>query len=430
MFKENEKAYIKNKCDFYTTAIENGAYEDLVRQKTAKQIYYYTIKDKFITEGYEPDEEGFENGDEADSYTKDQIIEALKNETECNEKIIEEIEKKWATYQEDIAEVTNFNHIKFGTELEYGGRGGWTNMETYENIIQDEKSDGSVSGSGREYNLKPFDLNNVNTKIKQEIEKFMKEIINKHNCTEHISAGEHIHYSADELGPRHGRIIQDTINELQTRYGLYDWSRYFRKDPKESQHIKMLETQIGNERDILRKDAYEQDKERQIKIYEAYQFLYSVSNRAGTESYGLGRDCTRGYTCHRTIELRVWRTTLDFRAVFARATIGWFWLQWMIEKETLNTRGYIDWKMESIWTKLQEKPSYAQKSINLIKYMYLAFHVKNQHRVGLSKEDLIIKLGCTKATAAAIKARSNMFAKQLRLGSGEAEAKEIFNAIY
>lgn len=430
MFKENEKAYIKNKCDFYTTAVERGAYEDLTRQQIAKQIYYYTIKNKFITEGYEPDEEAYDNGDEPDSPTKEQIIGALKYETECNEKIIEEIINKWATYQEDIEEATKFNNIKFGTELEYGGRGGWANMETYEKIIQDEKNDGSVSGSSREYNLKPFNLNDTNIVIKKEIEKFMKEIINKHNCTEHISAGEHIHYSADELGPRHGRIIESTINEMQTRYQLYDWSRYFRKDPQESQHIKTLETQIGNENDILRKEAYEQDKERAIKLYEAYQFLYSVSNRTGTESYGLGRDCTRGYTCHRTIELRVWRTTLDFRAVFARAAIGWFWLQWMIEKESLNARGYIDWKMESIWTKLQEKASYEQKSTNLKKYMYLAFHVKNQHRVGLSKEDLIIKLGCTKATAAAIKARSNMFAKQLRIGSGEAEAKEIFNTIY
>lgn len=109
--------------------------------------------------------------------------------------------------------------------------------------------------------------------------------------------------------------------------------------------------------------------------------------------------------------------------VFCRALIGWEWLKWIIKKEWLNKQGFIDWEEESFWKEINK----TQRALTA--YKYLAFNIRNKHRVGLSENELIEKLNETKQFAKAMKIRSNMFMKQLVEGTDEERVKKIFNIL-
>jgi hypothetical protein len=311
--------------------------------------------------------------------------------------------------------------MKWGTELEFGGRGDFLPF-AYGSIIQEEKHDGSVSGSGREYNFKPFEYYHIrNDATKKNFENFMKDAVNKTNCTDSASAGQHIHYSYNGICSEHGSDISNAINEMCLKISNY--TTEFSEMPHNIKYFNDQKDLADKERDLIIKYAKHEDLQRDIKIYEAFRWLYSISNRTGQEHYGLRRDVTRGYTCHRTIELRAWRTTLDYRSVFARVLAGWYWLTWMIEKMELNKLGFIDWDREDIWQYTRENEYLSDM------YKYLAFHNNNKHKVGLDEKELTIKLNVTKAFINAIKNRSRMFAKQLNIHSPEGQVKYLFNKI-
>lgn len=428
MYSEKDREYIAKinmqyeQCCNEVTA---NSYDTLA-EAFAKKVFYYTIANKYQAEDYEtpyPDE------GENDTWTQQELMEGLKN-LNCNERIISQIESHFQAYvvcyqeEEQKFEQEGDDVAKFGTELEYGGRGEYVDREKYSDIIQDEKTDGSVSGSGREYNLKPEPIWKSWTQkstTKQKYENFMKENANKLKCTEHVTAGEHIHYSYPGICGEDGSIITATMNELMTM--LPYEARRFQKNINEYEYIKGYIKDYEEERNAITKIRKLNSLERIRKLYEAYQALYSTSNRTGFEPYGLARDVTRGYTCHGTIEIRCWRTTLDYRMVFCRANIGWQWLKWMIKKETLNKKGFIDWEEESFWKEINKTENTSSA------YKYLAFNIRNKHKVGLTETELVERLNETKAFAKAIKARSNMFMKQLVEGTAEDKAKKLFNLI-
>ena len=200
------------------------------------------------------------------------------------------------------------------------------------------------------------------------------------------------------------------------------WQTYtFRKKFEDYEKAQERKVDIEEETNENIKNMKIQDLLKKKKLYEAFQWLYSISNRTGREHYGLGRDVTRGYTRHGTIELRAWRTTLDYRSVCARVKLGWYFIKWLITTMELDDINHIDWEEESIWTNMNPEIKNA--------YMYLAFHYDNKHYVGLSETELIAKLDTTKLVAKAIKQRSKMFKKQREEGNPEKEAKRIFETI-
>lgn len=425
MFTESDKNYIKSKSQFLQKCETEGInITENIISKLARQIFYYTIKKNFETEAYEPTSEDAEAGEEAEDWTQAQIIDNLKNNTECDERLIKYIDENFNLYDQQIHEIRKCfaNNMKWGTELEFGGRGDFLPMSNYDSIIQEEKHDGSVSGSGREYNFIPFEyyhLRNVSTR--KSFENFMKDAINKTNCTDSSSAGEHIHYSYDGICRAHGEDIQDAINEICMKVSGY--ATLFEEMPHNIKYFNDQKDLAEKEQDLIMQYAKYEDLQRDVKIYDAFRWLYSISNRTGNENYGLRRDVTRGFTFHRTIELRAWRTTLDYRSVFARVVVGWYWLTWMIEKAELNKLDFVDWHHEDIWQYTRENEYLAGM------YKYLAFHNNNKHQVGLDEQELILKLNVTKAFANAVKARSRMFAKQLKINSPEEQAKKLFNKI-
>lgn len=423
MFTESDKNYIKSKSQFLQKCETEGIKitENLLSMM-ARQIFYYTIKRNFQTEAYEPTSD--EEYEEAEDWTQAQIIDFLKTETECDERLVKYIDDNFNLYDKQINDLREkfHNNMKWGTELEFGGRGDFLSMSNYGSIIQDEKHDGSVSGSGREYNLVPLDYYFLrNPAAKKNLENFMKDAVNKTNCTDAACAGEHIHYSYDGICSEHGADIQNAINEMCLKISNYTTA--FTEMPHNIKYFNDQKDLADKERDLIMQYAKYEELQRDVKIYDAFRWLYSISNRTGHENYGLRRDVTRGYTCHRTIELRAWRTTLDYRSVLARVTVGWYWLTWMIEKAELNKLGFVDWHREDIWQYTRENEYLADM------YKYLAFHNNNKHQVGLDEQELILKLNVTKAFASAVKARSRMFAKQLKINSPEEQAKKLFNKI-
>lgn len=311
----------------------------------------------------------------------------------------------------------------FGIELEYAGRNTYCN-ENHE-LTETVKYDGSVAGDGREWNLKPKRFCNVRSdSYKKALESWMCSAI-AHNCEMHVSAGNHIHFGADDMEEneeyqddyydeqQYDSEIMSSIGEMVRRVfsRIYGETIYDTEDNaiQWSDKIKAL------------KDASDESPEKK-KYMEAIRFLYSVSNRHGTEDYGLGRDGTRGYTRHGTVEIRAFKTTTDYRSVIARVIVSHFFINWCA-KTRFALEGYIDWEeVPSIWEWLNEMHHINVKNM----YLYLAFHCHNKHAVGHTKEELIEKLFISKKYATAITRRSSMIAKSLLNNSPEKRAKELF----
>lgn len=311
----------------------------------------------------------------------------------------------------------------FGIELEYAGRNTYCN-ETHE-LTETVKHDGSVAGDGREWNLKPKHFWDVRSEsYKKALEHWMCAAV-ANNCEMHVSAGNHIHFGADDM--RENEDYEDDY---------YDEQHYFSETMSLiGQAVRITYNKVfgstvydkeGNAilwTDKIRalKDASDQDIAKK-KCMEAIRFLYSVSNRHGTEDYGLGSDGTRGYTRHGTVEIRAFKTTTDYRSVIARVIVSKFFIDWCA-KTLFASEDYIDWtEVQSIWDSINEPHHANVKNM----YLYLAFHCHNKHTVGHTKEELIEKLQISKQYATAITRRSSMIAKSLLKNSPEKRAKELF----
>lgn len=313
----------------------------------------------------------------------------------------------------------------FGIELEYAGRDNACNRN--HELTEDLKYDGSVAGDGREWNLKPQKISDITSeKYQKSLESWMVTASN-HGCLIHASAGNHIHFGRsstideymetleydDEDGPDSEVMcsIGDSVRHAFV-FCFKDGTIYDTENNTLTWGDKIRLTKTLNEETCLYTKKY----------YEALQFLYSVSNRSGNEDYGLGSDGTRGYTRHATVEIRVFRTTTDYRSVIARVLVSKFFIEWCCKAEFANKQ-YIDWEeVPSIWDEINKEENKTIKDM----YTYLAFHEHNKHNVGLSKDELCEKLNITKTTALAIKRRSSMIAKALLPNTTENKVKELF----
>lgn len=313
-----------------------------------------------------------------------------------------------------------------GIELEYGGRANYCNAS--HPLTLTIKHDSSVSGDGREFNLIHKKLSEIReSAYKKDIESFMVTAANN-RCTESFTAGNHIHF-AFEHNTCHDRE-SDTAKYLaaaitkaieEANYTLYrtKWKPEF-ENPNASywswftfnNKIKRaLDINTGEERRIY----YLYNK--------AIEWLYTVSNRRGTENYGLGRDITRGYTYHGTTEIRAFKTSLDYRTILARIEITNFFLNYLAKLKFLTENEYVsDTDYPTIWDEMNREGNKNVKD----KYTYLAFHCANHHYVGLSEEELRKELNKTKAFVQAVKKRSRMIQKSLNRKNAESEAKELF----
>lgn len=312
----------------------------------------------------------------------------------------------------------------FGIELEYAGRGTYCNDVDVSGLTETVKYDGSVAGDGREWNLKPQHFHDVRSEsYKNLLESWMCRAV-AHNCEMHVSAGNHIHFGADDIEecneyddwddePLYESAIMASIGEaVRVVFNkVYERTLY----DSEGQTIGWC--------DKIRalKDVSDSEPEKK-KCMEAIRFLYSVSNRHGTEDYGLGNDGTRGYTRHGTVEIRAFKTTTDYRSVIARVIVSKFFIDWCA-KTRFVIEGYMDWtEIPSIWDCLNEQSNANVKNM----YTYLAFHCHNKHYVGHTKDELLEKLQVSKQYATAITRRSSMIAKSLLNNSPEKKAKELF----
>lgn len=300
-------------------------------------------------------------------------------------------------------------NMMFGIELEYGGYNNRLQIKP-DDIIQTVKTDGSVAGDGREYNLNPRTYETVESgSFAKEIESFMFRAAN-HNCTESATAGNHIHYSYKDVDRNDGNRIHELMNVVRNHFGY-------------SYVFKHLNDKIETNDDATKGNIITP----RVKAYhDAIQWLYSVSNRSGHEDYGLGGDYTRGYTCHDTIELRCWRTTLDYRSVIARVIVGWFFIKWALateQEENGKLESEIDWNELDIWKQMEKD----EKVKNA--YTYLAFHFNNKHYMGLKTDDLCNKLNIPAQMAQAIKNRTRLYQKSLLQNNPEARTKELFKKI-
>lgn len=310
----------------------------------------------------------------------------------------------------------------FGIELEYAGRNTYCNER--HDLTETVKYDGSVAGDGREWNLKPKRLCDIRSdNYKKSLESWMCSAV-ANNCEMHVSAGNHIHFGADDMQEN------DEWDEWDDR-PMYDseimsWVGAAVGHVFDNVFGGTLFDKEGNpmpwtDKIKALKDASDSDVQKK-KCMEAIRFLYSVSNRHGTEDYGLGRDGTRGYTRHGTVEIRAFKTTTDYRSIIARTIISNFFMNWCT-KTRLAIEGFIDWEeVPSIWEWLNETNNMNVKNM----YSYLAFHCHNKHAVGHTKEELMEKLQISKQYATAIKRRSSMIAKSLINNSPEKRAKELF----
>lgn len=334
---------------------------------------------------------------------------------------IEEAKEYWR----EIKQIeTDFNREKtipmFGIELEYGG---YDTSVTSE-LIEDTKDDGSVQGDGLEINLFPVKNTEENIKEFKAKAKKMMERAEEGNCMVHPSAGMHVHVSSTSLGGQEGTnivTITKNIFEREEVTGI-KWddseSKYVYKDQYEDEYCyvdkeeyeRMINEGYDDEYLMIRIDGKARLKikneneieEKYKKQFEWIKFLCSTSEREGFEEYGLGRDITRGYTGHRTIELRVWRTTLDYRKLTARATIAMFWIYFVNKHIRLIHKGYEKYKDVDIWEELK-KDTKAYDA-----YQYLAFCYTNHHDIGYTEQELIDKLDMTSYSAKAIKELSRI----------------------
>lgn len=341
----------------------------------------------------------------------------------------------------------------FGTELEYGGRNNRLlyDRDDEEEIIETIKHDCSVSGDGTEYNLKPKRFGEED--LARKLESFCFRAAN-HNCVESWTAGEHFHYSWPKVNGLFGSLIyamakgdesiymnsyeQDQTKEkIGGKYSevIFDKKPLFAESsnsgvanigqvemPYEARRKrKWTEENIKSRAEELK--ITDERVARTISIYRAFKTLYSTSNRSGNENYGLAGDATRGYTRHETIELRCWKTTLDYRSIIARAHVGRFVLRWLIKYILLDKFGFVRNEEQDIWEDLR-KDEYVYSC-----FKYLAFHSANSHKVGYTQEELEILTRTSHATALAIKARTKMFKKALNKNNPESNAKELMKMI-
>ena len=311
----------------------------------------------------------------------------------------------------------------FGIELEYAGRNTYCN-ERHE-LTETVKHDGSVAGDGREWNLKPKKLYNIRSdEYKKSLESWMCSAV-AHNCEMHVSAGNHIHFGADDIWE--SEDYEDDYDEEQHYESeIMSWIgsavRYvFDNVYAETIYDTEGKAILWGDKIKALKDASDSNIQKK-RCMEAIRFLYSVSNRHGTEDYGLGKDGTRGYTRHGTVEIRAFKTTTDYRSIIARTIVSNFFINWCTITR-FATEGFIDWEeIPSIWEWLNEMRHMNVKSM----YTYLAFHKHNRHAVGHTKKELMEKLQVSKQYATAITRRSSMIAKSLLNNSPEKRAKELF----
>lgn len=311
----------------------------------------------------------------------------------------------------------------FGIELEYAGRNTYCNEGNV--LTETVKYDGSVAGDSREWNLKPQRLCDIRSdSYKKSLESWMCSAI-AHNCEMHVSAGNHIHFGADDM-EENEEYQDDYYDEQQYESAIMSSigemvRRVFHRIYGETIYDTEGNAILWSNKLKALKDASDQDPEKK-KCMEAIRFLYSVSNRHGTEDYGLGQDGTRSYTRHGTVEIRAFKTTTDYRSVIARVIVSNFFINWCA-KTRFALEGFIDWEeVPSIWEWLNETHHMNVKNM----YLYLAFHCHNKHAVGHTKEELIEKLFISKKYATAITRRSSMIAKSLLNNSPEKRAKELF----
>ena len=342
----------------------------------------------------------------------------------------QQIEEMIASTTQDGKEINNW---KFGVELEYGGHNNRLeyNPENEDEIIETIKKDGSVSGDGTEYNLKPLSFEDLKSdkKLIKALESFCYRAANK-RCTISKTAGMHIHFSWDKeydkpAGAEMGRILIDSANDIfYTNFNKYiDASQ--RTSFPSIKIINPLESYNWKQpSDTLKNWEIERVK----RLYEAFQFIYSVSNRDGTEMYGLGNGYTRGYSRHKTLELRCWRTTYDFREIIARIFIARFFLQYILRIGLYkNNHLYEEIEnMPSIWSYLNDKKNEQLKSM----YEYLAYNCRNLHKMGLPLHMLMSKLyTIDREYPQAIKKRSDVYNKALTKNTSAKKAKEVFETI-
>lgn len=358
---------------------------------------------------------------------------AHKERQATNEELEKFLEEKFVSketwlnrkHRIEFIEKCMYSAKTFGIELEYAGRNTYCNEANI--LTETVKYDGSVSGDGREWNLKPQDLCDIQSdNYKKAIERWMLTAV-EHNCEMHVSAGNHIHFGTNDI-------------EENEDYDEYD--EFYEEQEYNSEIMSLIGSAVRNVFGIVYgetiydtennpidwnskikalKDASDLEPKKK-KCMEAIRFLYSVSNRHGTEDYGLGRDGTRGYTRHGTVEIRAFKTTTDYRSIIARTIISEFFLKWCT-KTLFAYEGYIDWEeIPGIWDWINETCNTRIKNM----YTYLAFHCHNKHAVGHTKEELAEKLQVSKKYATAITRRSSMIAKSLLNNSPEKRAKELF----
>lgn len=314
----------------------------------------------------------------------------------------------------------------FGIELEYAGRDNACNSN--HELTEDLKYDGSVAGDGREWNLKPQKISDITSeKYKKLLESWMVTASN-HGCLIHASAGNHIHFGREsniaayretlEYGDEDcpdSEVMCSIGESVKKVFALFFGERTTLYD-KENNKIEWKNKKKLTK--TLNEETYTYIK----KCYEALQFLYSVSNRSGNENYGLGYDGTRGYTRHATVEIRVFRTTTDYRSIIARVLVSKLFVEWCCKARFADYE-YIDWEeVPSIWDEINKEENKTIKDM----YTYLAFHEHNKHNIGLSKDELREKLNVPKNICLAIKRRSSMIAKALLPNTAEKKAKELF----
>lgn len=314
----------------------------------------------------------------------------------------------------------------FGIELEYAGRNNACNRN--HELTEDLKHDGSVAGDGREFNLKPQEISDITSEKYQKLLESWMVTASNHGCLIHASAGNHIHFGRnstideyletleydDESGPE-SEVMHSVGESVRKVFALFLGERMPIYD-KENNTLEWEDKKKLTK--TLNEETYMYIK----RCYEALQFLYSVSNRSGNEDYGLGADGTRGYTRHATVEIRVFRTTTDYRSVIARVLVSKFFIEWCCKARFADNK-YIDWdEVPSIWDEINKEENKTIKNM----YTYLAFHEHNKHNVGLSKDELREKLNVPKNMSLAIKRRSSMIAKALLPNTAENKVKELF----
>ena len=322
---------------------------------------------------------------------------------------------------------TIYSEKTVGIELEYGGSSNYCNAS--HPLTLTVKHDCSVSGDGREFNLIHKKLSEIRDSVyKKDIESFMVTAANN-RCTESFTAGNHIHFAFahDTCHDRESDTakylaggIKKAINEANyTVYGS-KWKPEF-ENPDEP----VWRTWYVFKNKVKRAVDINTGEERRISYlyYNALEWLYTVSNRRGTERFGLGTDITRGYTYHGTTEIRAFKTSLDYRTILARIEITNFFLNYIAKLKFLTENEYVsDTEYPTIWDEMNREGNKNVKD----KYTYLAFHHTNKHYVGLSEEDLRKELNKTKSFVLAVKKRSRMIQKSLNRKNAENEVKELF----